>query len=326
MLPDLAPMLPQAGPLPPEPAGRAPRWGAEVKWDGVRVMVHAEGARLRLVTRNGIDTAARYPELARLPAALGAPTLLDGEIVAFDPATGRPSFGLLQQRMHVTRVAELAGLTRQVPVTLVLFDVLHAGGVDLLALPYAERRAHLDGLGAALPPGHWQVPPAFPGGGAELLAASRQQGLEGVVVKRLDSPYQPGRRSDCWVKVKNVRRQEAVVGGWAPGEGGRSGQLGALVLGMYDKKGRLVYVGRVGSGLAGPVLSDLAARLAPLRRATSPFPLGTSRETERDAVWVQPTLVVEVGFGEWSRDTKLRFPTYKGLRCDKEPRDVGLAP
>jgi len=305
---ELAPMLAVPGPLPPDDG----RWSYEVKWDGVRALVAVEGGRVSLRSRAGNDVTASYPELAGI--ALSCDALLDGEVVAFD-AAGRPDFGLLQARMHVERPAP--ALRERVPVALVVFDVLHAAGEDLLDATYDARRARLDDL--AVTGDHWQVPPAFPGDGAALLASTRAQGLEGVVAKRRDSRYEPGRRSECWVKVKNVRRQSAVVIGWKPGEGGRSGSLGSLLLAVHGPGG-LSYAGHVGTGFSAEVLRLLGGLLAPL--ATGAPPCEVPREHARLARWVRPELVVDVEYTAWTRDGRLRHPSYKGLRDDLDPAEV----
>jgi len=312
-LPELAPMLATAGKLPPDDE----RWAYEVKWDGVRALCAVEGGRVRLTTRNGNDVTAHYPELRGLGLSLGSTqVLLDGEVVAFD-AGGRPDFGLLQSRMHVERPG--AALRRDVPVTYLVFDVLHLEGRALLQEPYDDRRALLDGL--ALAGDHWQVPPVFRGDGAAVADATRAQGMEGVVAKRRDSRYLAGRRTDCWVKVKHVRRQSAVVCGWKPGEGGRAGRIGSLLLGVHEG-GRLVFAGHVGTGFTAAVLRHLGELLAPLGRATPAYDGPVPREHARGAVWVEPTLVCEVEFTAWTRDRRLRHPSYKGLRDDLAPADV----
>jgi bifunctional non-homologous end joining protein LigD len=308
----LAPMTARTGSLPADDD----RWSYEVKWDGVRVLVAVEGGRARLTSRAGNDVTGSYPELRGLGAQLGAtPALLDGEVVAF--SDGRPDFGLLQSRMHVGRPG--AALLRSTPVTLLLFDVLHLDGRSLLAAPYDERRAALERLGLDGP--HWQVPPAFPGTGRAVYDATRAQGMEGLVAKRRDSRYEPGRRSDCWVKVKHVRRQSAVVAGWKPGEGGRTGRIGSLLLGVQDAAG-LAFAGHVGTGFSASSLRLLGDRLEPLRRDTSPYATAVPREHARSAVWVEPVLVVDVEFTAWTRDGRLRHPSYKGLRDDLDPADV----
>ena len=224
--------------------------------------------------------------------------------------------------MNIGAADDVRILAARVPVTYLAFDVLSLNGHALLDLPWVQRRGLLDEL--RLQGRAWQAPPAFTAQSAQdVQAASVQQGLEGVVAKRQSGRYEPGRRSSSWVKVKNVRRQEAVVGGWQPGERGRSGQIGSLLIGVYDEPGTgLAYAGHVGTGFTRPTLDLLARRLAPLRRATSPFVTEVPAEHARFAVWAEPVLVVEVAFTEWTTAGRLRAPSYKGLRDDKEPRDV----
>lgn len=291
------------------------RWSYEVKWDGVRALVLAEGGRLLLRSRNGNDVTAAYPELQPLAAVLGADALLDGEVVAFDDR-GRPDFGRLQSRMHVRQPGP--ALLRGTPVTLLLFDALHVDGESLLPQPYDVRRAALEAL--PLSGARWQAPPSFPGDGQAVLSATRAQGMEGVVAKRRDSPYEPGRRSEHWVKVKHVRRTSAVVVGWKPGEGGRAGRIGSLLLAVPDGDG-WAFAGHVGTGFSAATLRALGERLEPLRRST-PVLHDVPREHARSAVWVEPRLVCEVEHTEWTREGRLRHPSYKGLRDDVEPRSV----
>lgn len=309
---DLRPMLAVAGTLPGEPDG----WAYEVKWDGVRALVAVEGGTVCVTSRNGNDVSASYPELHGLAGQVGEPLLLDGEVVTVD-AAGRTDFGRLQSRMHVARPAP--DLLERVPVQLLVFDLLQVGTGPLLDRPWSERRERLEGLGLAGP--HWEVPAAFLGGGADLLAATGAQGLEGVVAKRTDSRYLPGRRSEHWRKVKHVRRTSAVVAGWRPGQGGRAGRIGSLLLGVPGPQG-LEYAGHVGTGFSAQTLAMLARRLEPLRRAGSPFAGPVPRAQERDAVWVEPVLVAEVDYTEWTRDGRLRHPSYKGLRDDIGPQEV----
>ena len=308
---DLSPMLATPGPLPPDDGS----WAFEVKWDGVRALVAVERGAVRLTSRNGNDVSGAYPELAGLAGVLPGPALLDGEVVALDER-GRPDFGRLQARMHVRRPA--ADLLHAVPVTLVAFDLLHEED-PLLDLRYDDRRGRLDALPLAGP--HWQVSPAFHGDGRAVLDATRAQGMEGVVAKRRDSRYEPGRRSDCWVKVKHVLRQSAVVAGWKPGEGGRSGRIGSLLLGVQAGSG-LAFAGHVGTGFTQAELSRLAGLLAPLTRPTSPYAQEVPREHARSAVWVEPVHVVEVELSGWTRDGRMRHPSYKGLRHDLDAADV----
>jgi bifunctional non-homologous end joining protein LigD len=308
----VAPMLATTGPLPKDDG----RWSYEVKWDGVRALVAVDGGRITMTSRNGNDITAAYPELRGLGLVLGSTTaLLDGEVVAFDPA-GRPDFGRLQSRMHARKPSP--ALVRDTPVTLLLFDVLHLEGTSLLDRPYEQRRAALEAL--PLSGERWQVPPAFPGDGEAVMTATRAQGMEGVVAKRKDSRYEPGRRSDCWVKVKHVKRTSAVVVGWKPGEGGRAGRIGSLLLAVPEDDG-WAFAGHVGTGFSAATLRMLGDRLEPLRRE-APVLDDVPREHARHAVWVEPELVVECDYTEWTRDGRLRHPSYKGLRSDVDPREV----
>ena len=309
-------MLASPGVLPPPEQEQ--RWAFEMKWDGVRAVVYLDRGDLRVLTRNDREVAATYPELAGLAHQLrDRRMILDGEVVAFDEA-GRPSFGELQARMHVR--APGRALLDRVPVSILVFDLLHLDGTSLVGAPYDERRSALEGLD--LTGDRWAVPPAFDGQGAEALAASQAQGLEGVLAKRYDSVYLPGRRSPHWIKVKHVRMQEVVVGGWSPGAGRRQGGIGSLLLGVPDQDGRLVYAGHVGTGFSDRVLADLGTRLRAAERSTSPFADEVPRAHAKDAHWVTPRLVGEVTFSEWTRDGMMRHPSWRGLRPDKDPQDV----
>jgi bifunctional non-homologous end joining protein LigD len=311
----LVPMLAAPGALPGDDDG----WGYEFKWDGVRALARLDRGTVRLTARSGTDTTVRYPEVCRLPDGLArARAVVDGEVVALDER-GRPDFGALQARMHRTG-PEVRAMAAAAPVTYLVFDLLAWDGEALLDRPYEERRALLDGL---VPAGRrWVSTPWFPGGGAQVLAASRDNDLEGVVAKRLDSPYQPGVRSPDWRKVKNVRMQSVVVGGWRPGQGKRAGLVGSLLVGLHDDDGRLVYAGHVGTGFADADLRELAGLFTP--RRTSPFADRLPREVTRDAHWVQPTLVGEVAFSAWTAEGRLRHPAWRGLRDDLDPDDVVL--
>jgi bifunctional non-homologous end joining protein LigD len=289
-----------------------------LKWDGIRAIGYVDGGRIRLLSRNGNDVTRRYPELRRLGEALGArDVVLDGEIVAFDES-GRPSFELLQRRMHVENDSTIRKLAQEIPVTYVLFDLLWLDGRSTMDLPYSERRDRLAEL--ALNGGSWQTPPNEVGDGAATIEISHRFGLEGVVAKRVDGRYEPGRRSRGWLKVKNQLRQEFVVGGWQPGEKGRTGSIGSLLVGYYDEhSGRLHYAGKVGSGLSGPVIAELEQVFAQHARDDSPFDIGRVPQGVR---FVDPTLVVDVRFTEWTGAANIRHPTFMGLRDDKDPKDV----
>jgi bifunctional non-homologous end joining protein LigD len=312
----VAPMMAVSDKLPPDDDA----WAFEMKWDGVRTSAYLSGGRLqRLMSRTGRDVTAAYPELRGLGAAAGSRQMvLDGEIVAFDQ--GRPSFETLQPRMHVTSPAQAAHLAAKIPVTYLVFDLLHLDWRPTLALAYRERRELLDGLGLAGP--SWQTPPSFTGAaGADVLGAAVAQGLEGVVAKRLDAPYRPGARSATWRKVKHEFGQEAVVGGINPGQGRRAGRIGSLLVGVQTPQG-LAYAGRVGTGFNDLALRLLGERLSPLRRQTSPFATPVPAELARDVLWVEPVCVIEVAFTGWTAAGRMRAPSYRGIRTDKDPADV----
>ena len=291
-----------------------------MKWDGVRALAFISDGRLRLVSRTGKDISATYPDLAGLGAAVtGGQALLDGEIVAF--TDGRPDFEALQPRMHVASADAAFRLSATIPVTYLAFDALQADGVRLTPLPYRERREILGTLISNGP--RWLAPPNFPGPDLDAVrAASVANGLEGVVVKRLDSIYEPGARPGSWLKVKNQLMQEVVVAGWKPGQGNRTGLVGSLLVGVHSDSGALLYAGHVGTGFSDQVLRMLTGRLDALRRPDSPFDGPVPAEYARPAVWVQPRLVIEVTFDRWTRAGRMRAPAYRGLRDDKDPADV----
>lgn len=302
--------------VPSSPGEAADGYVYEFKWDGVRAIVATDGRQVTIRSRRGNDVTGSYPELHGLAGALGRHAVVDGEIVAFEPGTGRPSFSRIQQRMNVADPARVAAVRRSVPVAYLAFDLLSLDGEPLHDRPYEERRDRLEGLGLAGP--SWQVPP----GGGELgrmLQVARELGLEGVVAKRCGSPYRPGVRSPDWRKIRIVNRQEFVVGGYKRGEGGRAASFGSLLVGYHDAEGQLRYAGNVGSGFTDRELVRLQGLLDERRRPHSPFadPVPT-----RDPVFVAPELVVEVQFSEWTPDGSLRQPSYKGLRTDKDPADV----
>lgn len=312
----VAPMLATAG---EPPAG--PGWMVEFKWDGVRAVTAVAGERLRTQSRRGNDVTAGYPELTALGGLLdGRPAVLDGELVALD-GTGRPDFGLLQHRMHVRSPS--AELLARIPVSYVVFDVLHLDGASLLPEPLERRRELLDGLGLAGP--RVRVPPAYtdtdPAG---LLEVARAHGLEGVVAKRRTARYEPGRRSASWVKTALLQTQEVVIGGWTPGEGRRSASLGSLLLGAHDDDGRLCYLGHVGTGFTEAALRALLDRLLPLTTPAAPFDGEVPREHARRARWVRPELVGEVVYRTLTRDGRLRHAAWRGLRPDRDPAEARL--
>ncbi len=315
-MPDfVAPMLARPGEVP-----EGDDWAFEVKWDGIRAQARSEPGRMTLSARSGGDITARYPELARMNRALHEHSaVLDGEIVAFD-AQGRPSFQALQRRMHVENAARVRKLAGEVPVTYVVFDLLWLDGRSLMGLPYSDRRELLSALD--LDGDHWQTPEPHDEGAA-LLTAAASLGLEGIVAKRRSAPYEPGRRSSAWVKVKQGHTADLFIGGWVEGEGGRSGGIGALLVGEPGADGLLRYAGRVGTGFSERALDDLAARLQPLAADRSPF-AATARGSgpPSGSHWVSPELVGEVRFTEHPEGGLLRHPVWLGLRDDGPTRLV----
>lgn len=297
-------------------------WVFEVKWDGMRAVTFVDHGAVRVQSVNLRDVTASWPELTDLPAALAARTaVLDGELVATD-ASGTPSFSRLQQRMHIADPAEARRRSGDVPVTYVVFDLLHLDGHDLTSLPLQDRRRLLEQVLEPAP--SWRLSPLHDDGEA-LVAVAEAHGLEGVVAKRLESTYDPGRRTRTWLKVKTRRRQELVVGGWLAGEGGRSGRIGALLVGYHDAPGDgpLRYAGRVGTGFTDAELVRLAGLFAPLASDHCPFdPAPPRADLVKGATWLQPDLVAELEFAEWTDDGRLRHPSYLGLRNDKAAADV----
>ena len=292
------------------------QYGLEFKWDGIRAVTYWDGQHVRLVSRNRIDLTVRYPELWALGDALGSHrAVLDGEIVAID-AQGRPSFELLQQRMGLTAEADVRRKMVDVPVTYMVFDAIWLDGQPLTGEQYQRRRTLLEELGLAGP--HWQTPAYQVDHGQALLQTSREKGLEGLIAKRLDSVYELGQRSGAWLKVKHRLRQELVIGGWLEGEGRRRGLPGALLVGYYQD-GRFVYAGKVGTGFTDATLARLHASMQPLERSAPPFEVG---KPPSRAHFVEPKLVAEFQFSEWTRAGELRAPSFKGLREDKDAREV----
>lgn len=290
-----------------------PRW-AEIKWDGIRAIGTWRHGRFRLFARSGIEITDRYPELT----ADGAPHLsaqeaiVDGEIVALD-ATGRPSFALLQNRMHLTSAREIEREVVRTPIRYHLFDLMHLDGHDITALPLHDRRELLERVSEDAD-ARIVVPPVFEDVDA-ALDLSAELGLEGIVVKDAASRYRPGERSASWLKLAHTRTQEVVIGGIRPGQGDRTGRIGSLLLGVPDSE-ELRYVGRVGTGFTDRMLRDLAAQLAPLA-SEKPGLVGVPPLDASDAQWVEPVLVAEVEFANWTPGGHLRHPRWRGLRPDK---------
>jgi bifunctional non-homologous end joining protein LigD len=292
-------------------------YGYEIKWDGIRALAYIDGGRVRLMNRNSRDATRQYPELRELGRAVGTlQVILDGEIVTFDE-NGRPSFERLQSRMHLASDSAIRRRMQDIPAAYMIFDVLFLEGHSTMELSYTERRKLLDEQ-LKLEGPHWRTPAYHVGDGKGFREASRQQGLEGIIAKRLDSTYQPGGRNGTWLKIKNVQRQDVVIGGWMPGEGRRETSIGSLVVGYYDGE-RLVYAGNVGTGFKESDLTLLKKLLEPLRRKDSPF---DGRQPKKGAMFVEPKLVAEVEFLVWTRTWTLRAPSFKGLRDDTDPKSV----
>lgn len=306
-----APMLAKPSLLPNEES----QYGFEIKWDGIRALIYIQNSAVAIRSRNNKDITSQYPELTAIGSSLPSGNfILDGEIIAFG-SDQKPSFSQLQHRMGLASPKRIAVVSKTIPVTYVLFDILVGAGQSLLHLPYTQRRTKLEAL--QLGGAHWQTP-AWSPNGSELLAASRQLRLEGIMAKRLDSFYVPGKRTGDWLKIKNQQRQELVIAGWTPGEGARQGMIGSLLVGYYDQ-GHLHYAGAVGTGFSTKTLCKLQSLLAPLQQLANPF---TTLPPHNKAHFVAPKLVGEFEFTEWTPNGTLRHPSFKGLRHDKNPLEI----
>jgi bifunctional non-homologous end joining protein LigD len=311
-----------------------PDWTYEPKYDGMRVLAEASSRAGRLITRNGKDKSAQFPEIVaavrRLAATAGRTITLDGEVVARQkrrrraPGRAAPAisdFQHLQSRMHLRDAPEIARLSVEAPATLVAFDLLRDGRATLTARPWTERRARLDALFALAPSDPALVASDTSARGTTMLARARRAGWEGIIAKRTSAPYRPGTRSDEWLKLKLQFRAEFVVGGFTEPRKSRP-FLGALLLGAFNDEGVLVYVGHTGGGFDHDGLRVMRARLDRLERRTAPF--AEPPRTNEPAHWVAPKVVVEVKFAEWTGDGRLRQPIFLGVRDDKTARDVTI--
>jgi bifunctional non-homologous end joining protein LigD len=298
-------------------------WRFEPKLDGIRCLAEMSTGETVLRSRTGRDVTAQYPELHMIHELVDqVNAVVDGEIVAFDER-GRNSFETLQQRMNLANPREIERARKRIPVTLVAFDLLWLDGRDTTGLKLEERRELLDLI--AEPDDRLQRSAYENGHGKALVAAAREQGLEGVVAKRLGSPYLPGKRTDAWRKIKLVSTQDCVVLGFTPGQGGRGQTFGALLVGAFDD-GELRWVGQVGSGFTDQMLERVLSELAPLVRADPPID-DPELAAFKGAVFVEPQLVCEVEYLEITKGTgKMRAPVFKGLRTDKLPEDCVLEP
>ncbi len=314
----LSPMLATLGTA--ADLGGDDHWAFEMKWDGVRIMAHVKaGGSVRLLSRNGNDVTATYPEVVDgLRGAVSSEAaILDGEVVALD-RKGRPDFSRLQKRMKLSRKADVEAAEQSIPVSYLVFDLLECDAESLLKLPYTHRRDRLRECVRSA--GTIQVPPTVDGTLDVAMRTSRDLGLEGVMAKKQSSTYAAGRRSRAWIKLKHHLSQEVVVGGWRPGRGNRVNSVGSLLLGIPDGS-QLRYIGRVGTGFSDKQLDEMQTRLSALSRKTTPF-ADVPAADAADAHWVTPRLVGEVEFAEWTHAGRLRHASWRGWRPDKAADDV----
>lgn len=292
------------------PAGDA--WLHEIKFDGYRIGARVTKSGVTLTSRNGKDWTASFPEVVKAVAALKLEdALIDGEVAIVRP-DGRTSFQDLQHA--------LSGSSSRSGLVYFAFDLLRCNGASLVTLPLEDRKARLREVVARDRTGRLLFSDHIIGDGQALLEHARTLGLEGIVSKRRQAPYRPGRGTD-WTKTKLLQRQEFVIGGYTD-QAGSKGVLGALLLGCYGDDGQLAFTGSVGTGFSQKVASDLRQRLLGLARRTCPFSLKPEAAQARHAHWVTPSLVCEVAFTEWTSDGRIRHPSFQGLRADKAPRDV----
>ncbi|MGB0112871.1 MAG: non-homologous end-joining DNA ligase [Ilumatobacteraceae bacterium] len=298
----VAPMKATMGSLPPvEAEGAGDEWAFEIKWDGYRTIAHVDGGAVRLQSSSGRDVTARWPEISPLAGALNAPSaILDGELVVLDDA-GRPNFGHLQQ----------SGVGSRFQTALYLFDVLQVNGTDTIDLDYLDRRRLLEGL--VEPGDNWAVPSFNVGGGAALVAATAEQGLEGVIAKRVESRYRPGTRTKEWRKIKNRQRTTLTIGGFTAGTGNRSSTFGALLVGRRGDDGALDFAGGVGTGFDQRTLEELTGRLRAAEIDDCPFDPPPPASVRRTARWVEPTLDAEIDIAEFTNDGLVRHASFTRL-------------
>ncbi len=303
-------------------------WLFEIKWDGYRAVAFIENGTVRLVSRNQNDLTPRYPELKGLPQSVMAKTaILDGEVVALDDQ-GRPSFGLMQQRTGFRPGGKRGPANAEVPVLYFAFDLLYLDGYDWRKVPLEERKKKLESI--IVPGDVLRFSDHYEREGKALFELAKQRGLEGILAKKRDCPYEE-RRSTDWLKIKITHQVECVIGGYTEPEGSRA-HFGSIVLGLYDKQGRLIHVGQAGSGFNQRSLVEIWQMLR--SRETKQNPFYGEVEALRKVYWVKPELVAEIEFGEWTGSEssgkiagtgpKLRAPVFQGLRDDKDPKECLL--
>jgi bifunctional non-homologous end joining protein LigD len=305
----IPPMLATLGTL---PTGGG--WAYEYKWDGVRAVIYVTASGVRVLSRNERDVTTAYPDVVGDLTGRRTEMVLDGEIVAPD-AKGRPSFARLQRRMNVHQPTP--ALIEEFALHYNVFDVLHFEGRSLVDAPYTSRRARLETLTGL------QLTPSFVADTPDAVVdESRKRGLEGVIAKRLDSPYEPGRRSPDWIKAPFIRTQEVVILGFTEGAGRRAGTIGALLVGLH-RGGKLSFAGGVGTGFTDAALHDLEQQLTPLIRAGATPPVDdVPRRDARGAIWVEPVIVGEVEYRSFTSDGRLRHSSWRGLRPDRRPEEA----
>ena len=299
-------------------------YALEIKWDGMRAIVYVDSKKIQIYSRSGQVVTSAYPELEGLKRAVGKRALiLDGEIVALDKQ-GMSSFQLLQRRMGQREVTSSNPLIQTTPVTFMIFDLLCFDHKPIMDCPYLFRREMLAQLG--LNGAYWKTTDYSSGNFHKLFEYIRKRGMEGLIAKRMDSPYQPGQRGSTWLKIKARKRQEFLICGWEPGQGQRQNLPGAVLLGYYDApphksgKQQLLYAGECGTGFSQKVLLELKQQLDRQRIAASPFTQNHLKQ--RNVHFSRPELIGEFEFAEWTQDGLLRQPSFLGFRTDRNPREV----
>jgi bifunctional non-homologous end joining protein LigD len=292
----------------------------EPKWDGLRAILFFQAGRIELQNRNLRDATPSYPELQKISGHIRAKTaIMDGEVVVLRE-DGIPDFGLLQARFGVDDMKRVGVLAKTTPVTYVAFDLLHINGRDIITLPLVERKKQLKAIVREGP--HLLYGDHVEAEGTRFFKEATGRGFEGVIGKEIQSQYVPALRTDYWIKTKKIETTDCVVVGFSQGEGARSSTFGSLILGAYDKNGKLQHVGNVGGGFSQLILEDLRKKLS--RIVTKTATVEGSVDSPTPVAWVKPRLVVEVAYMIVTRDGRLRFPRFKRLRIDKAPEDCKL--